>query len=227
MMARVIAQSPGFRSLRLTHDDELDAALILAGKIDAPPGERYCFQTTYLNERYPEYRSLGAGQRLIWVLRNPYSVVYSMVFNWRRFALNELYQGCALPLATSARLRRAHLPWPLGPSAIEKACLAYSAKTAQIVALDRELPSHQLLVLEYDEVVHAPETWLPQIFRFLDTPCTSAALRSIQAGSTRKADALPPAVRKTIERLAEPTYRECLNLLRRRAASQQEVEPSR
>ena len=59
----------------LTTDDELDAALALAGLVDLPLERRYCFQTTYLNERYEDYRTLDAGQRLIWVLRNHYSVV--------------------------------------------------------------------------------------------------------------------------------------------------------
>jgi Holliday junction resolvasome RuvABC ATP-dependent DNA helicase subunit len=30
-------------------DDELDAALILAGFVEHTPRGRYCFQTTYLN----------------------------------------------------------------------------------------------------------------------------------------------------------------------------------
>src|SRR5262245_36458151 len=71
MLTRLIAGTRGFRPLHLTHDDELDAALALGGYIDLPPGVRYCFQTTYLNERYPEYHTLGPAQRLIWVLRNP------------------------------------------------------------------------------------------------------------------------------------------------------------
>lgn len=93
MLTRVIARSRAFRGLALTHDDELDAAITLAGYLELPRDKRYCFQTTYLNERYPEYRAMGAGQKLIWVLRNPASVVYSMVYNWKRFALNELYEA--------------------------------------------------------------------------------------------------------------------------------------
>ena len=58
MLTRVIAGSSDFRGLALTHDDELDAALALCGEIDLPSGPRYCLQTTYLNERYPEYGSL-------------------------------------------------------------------------------------------------------------------------------------------------------------------------
>ena len=88
MLTRLIAGAPGFTRLALTADDELDAALALAGLIDLPVGSRYCFQTTYLNECYADYRMLGPGQRLIWVLRNPYSVVYSMLYNWGRFALD-------------------------------------------------------------------------------------------------------------------------------------------
>jgi hypothetical protein len=36
-------------------DNELDAALILSGRVAHEPQGRYCFQTTYLNECYSEY----------------------------------------------------------------------------------------------------------------------------------------------------------------------------
>ena len=61
MLTRVIAGSRGFQRFRLTHDDELDAALILAGYVNVPGDRRYCFQTTYLNERYSEYACHGPG----------------------------------------------------------------------------------------------------------------------------------------------------------------------
>ena len=108
MLTRLIARAPGFTRLCLTADDELDAALALAGFVDLPNDLRYCLQTTYLNERFIEYRQLRPDQRLIWVVRNPYSVVYSMLHNWGRFALNELYD-----LAVAEIDRRNQHPYPL------------------------------------------------------------------------------------------------------------------
>jgi hypothetical protein len=210
MVTRLIAAAPGFTRLALTADDELDAALALAGFIDLPRERRYCFQTTYLNECYGEYRALGADQRLIWVLRNPYSVVYSMLYNWRRFGLNELYQGCGVQSTSSPRLRRGGLLWPFGPSRIEKACLAYRGKVAQILGIRQLLRPEQLLVVDYDRLVAAPQDALPGMFAFAGAPYEAGYAQLVRGDSARKADGLPARARRLIEQLALPTYRECI-----------------
>jgi hypothetical protein len=213
MLTRLIAGAVGFSRLSLTTDDELDAALALAGFVDLPKRERYCFQTTYLNERYAEYRSLGPDQRLIWVLRNPYSVVYSMLYNWRRFALNELYEGCGIHSASSARLRRSSLLWPLGPSRIEKACLAYSGKVAQILQIRHLLKPEQLLVIDYDALIASPTDWLPRIFEFAHASFDEASARRVKREPAKKADLLSDRERRQVELLALPMYRECVAMV--------------
>jgi hypothetical protein len=215
MLTRIIARSCGFQPFALTHDDELDAALILGGYVDVPRDCRYCFQTTYLNERYEEYRNLGPGQRFIWVLRNPYSAVYSMVYNWRRFALNELYDGCGAHRAHSARRTISRLPWPIGPSRIEKACLAYSGKTSQILSIRELVEPEQLLVIEYDDMVQLPQVWLPRIFAFVGEPFDPSYAASVRSTSLGKADRLSGGTRKLIREYAAPTYEECLALVER------------
>jgi hypothetical protein len=208
MLTRLIAASPGFSRLALTRDDELDAALALAGIIDLPRERRYCFQTTYLNERCREYQLLGPQHRLIWVLRNPFSVVYSMLHNWQRFGLNELYEGCGIDDASPARMRRTALPWPLGPSQIEKACLAYRGKVAQTLALRDLVQPGQLLIIDYDALVAAPDTLLPRIFAFVGAPYEASFAKGIRRDSVKKADRLSRRSRGLIETLALPTYRQ-------------------
>lgn len=215
MLTRIIARSAGFRGLSLTDDDELDAALALNGQIDLPLDVRYCLQTTYLNERYLEYQTLGPGHRLIWVLRNPQSVVYSMVFNWRRFALNELYEGCGVALATTDRLRRSGMPWPWGPSRIEKGCLSYSAKIAHIEWIRQVLPAHQVFVVDYDELVRAPGDWLPRIFHFIGEPYLDAYAAAVRVDSVAKAMRLSATAKSLIASQAEPIYSRCLTLVSR------------
>ena len=212
MLTRLIASAPGFTRLALTADDELDAALALAGLIELPPESRYCFQTTYLNERYEDYRALGPGQRLIWVLRNPYSVVYSMLYNWQRFGLNELYEGCGVAHAAAPRLRRAGLIWPLGPSRLEKACLAYRGKVAQIRSIREMLSPEQLLTVDYDLLVNAPEHWLPRIFAFAGAPYEASYARLVRRAPAGKAQRLTARARRLIEQLALPTYLDCRKL---------------
>jgi hypothetical protein len=213
MLTRLIAGGTGFARLGLTIDDELDAALALAGLIELPAGRRYCFQTTYLNECFTEYANLRPDQRLIWVLRNPYSVVYSMLYNWRRWALNELYAGCGIPASATGRLRRAWAPWPLGPSRLDKACYAYAGKVAQILSIRQLLPPEQLLVVDYDTLVASPREWLPRIFAFVDAPYDPSFALKIRPEHARKADRLSRRARERIDAIAAPVYRECLALV--------------
>ena len=212
MLTRLIAGAAGFTRLELTADDELDAALALAGLIDLPQERRYCFQTTYLNERFGEYRVMRSDQRLIWVLRNPYSVVYSMLHNWRRFGLNELYRGCGVQTTTSARLRRSGMMWPFGPSRIEKACLAYRGKVAQILEIRRLLRPEQLLTVDYDNLIALPHEWLPRIFAFAEAQYDATYAREVRVDSLKKADRLSASARRLVEQFALPTYRECIGL---------------
>jgi len=212
---RIIARARGFQSFAFTHDDELDAALILAGHVRLPQGRRYCFQTTYLNERYPDYALMRPDQRLVWVLRNPYSVVYSMVNNWKRFALDELYESCAP--AAAARSSRPRI-WPFGPSAAEKASVAYAAKTAQIETIRDIIGAERLFVLEYDQMVQAPDRWLPAIFAFIGEPYDPAYARSLRSDSLDKATSMPRRMRELVDEHAAPTYNRCLSLVSRCAA---------
>jgi len=212
MLTRLVAGASGFARLGLTTDDELDAALALAGLIELPPAHRYCFQTTYLNECFADYAALRRDQRLIWVLRNPYSVVYSMLYNWRRWALAELYAGCGIRPDATRRMRRAWWFWPLGPSQLEKACYAYAGKVAQIRAIRELVPREQLLVVDYDRLVTAPTEWLPCIFEFAGANYDPAFALKIRPDPARKADRLGSRARELIETVAAPVYRDCLAL---------------
>ena len=195
--------------MQLTHDDELDAALTLAGHVNLPAATRYCFQTTYLNEQYPEYRSLGPGQRLIWVVRNPYSVVHSMVYNWKRFALEELYAACGA--VDSPRPMQPWRPWRREPSSIEMACHAYRGKSLQILEIRKLVPASQIFVVDYDQLVQSPREWLPRIFDFVQESYEVAYAAGIRPDSLQKAGQLKPAERKLIDEVAVPAYRACLS----------------
>jgi hypothetical protein len=214
MLTRIIAQSAGFRGLALTCDDELDAALALCGEVDLPLKQRYCFQTTYLNERHAEYAMMGAGHRLVWVLRNPRSVVYAMVHNWRRFALNELYEACGVRLASTPRLRNARWPWPLGPTRLEKACLSYSAKTSQIFEIQKLIPQERVLVVDYDALVDSPHDCLARIFTFIDEPYDPVYAHDVSRTSTGKALQLSEKAKMIIADNAERIYDQCQALIR-------------
>jgi Sulfotransferase family len=215
MLTRIIAGASGFWRLALTRDDELDAALVLSGYVDIPTDRRYCFQTTYLNECFFEYRTIGARQKLIWVLRNPHSVVHSMVYNWKRFALNELYVYCgAEPADIEERRRVARFPWPFGISRVERACSAYAGKSMQIFAIREMVPPEQLLIVDYDQMVRAPTETLETVFRFIGEPYCPTYASSVRGNSARKSDVQSDSDHRTIDHEALPVYNDCLKLVR-------------
>jgi hypothetical protein len=170
-VARLLNRADGMVDYRFGKDDELDAALILSGGVEHQPQPgRYCFQTTYLNESYAEYFERRGHYQLIWVVREPQAVVYSMVHNWKRFALNELFDACGKDLlddAVAARYRR----WKgLSVGAFERACLSYNAKVSQLFHLARELSAEELMVVDYNDVVGRKEEIVPVLFRFAGLP---------------------------------------------------------
>ena len=132
MLAGIITHSEGMTDFAWSKDDELDGALILSGYADCVPEGRYCFQTTYLNECVTEYYRHTPDFKLIWLLRNPYSVVYSLLHNWKRFALNELFLGCGINLLPEDARRRYERYGLIAINRLTRACLSYNAKISQV-----------------------------------------------------------------------------------------------
>lgn len=212
MLTRIIAGSDGFRPLSLTHDDELDAALVLAGYIKLPEDARYCFQTTYLNERYHEYSRLLPDQRLIWLLRNPYSVVYSMVYHWRRSALDRLYESASRDEPGLQQLHEGRAVWQFRLARVEKACIAYRYKTLQTMKIRDLVPAHQLLILDYDRIVEGKDAAFPAIFDFIGEPFRNSYTQAVKQDSLKKANRLSSRERELVDRIAMPAYRTCREL---------------
>ena len=212
MLTRIITKSEGMVNYWFGHDDELDAAIILSGCIDHKPAGRYCFQTTYLNENFYEYFE-HSGYKIIWILRNPYSVVYSMLNNWERFALNELFQGCGSDLLDSKEKCRYDLFGIWGISRLKRACLSYNAKTSQVIELKKLLGDTMVLVVDYDELVLNKEQLLPAIYRFINLPYKPKYGESIRSENTKKAEQFSVKKKSLVEKLCMPVYEESRELL--------------
>lgn len=208
ILTRILTASDEMVDFRFGADDELDGASILSGAVDHTPAGRYCFQTTYLNECYREYFAHRNGHRIIWVIRNPFSVVYSMVRNWRRFALNELFDACGRHLTSRRERRRMAIFGRWGVSPIRRAACAYAGKTAQLFELRERFDDRELAVVEYDDLVRSPDTMLPAIYRFAGLTYRRDYAVPLHNRSLSKADRLSPRDRKTVETLCSPIYRE-------------------
>jgi len=212
MLARLITRSEGMVNYWFGPDDELDAALILSGQVEHEPRGRYCFQTTYLNERYPEYFGHKTF-RLVWVLRNPHSVVYSMLHHWRRFALNELFSSCATPLLDARYQRRFEMFGHWGVPRLWRACYAYNAKTSQIRQLRAHLDESRLQVVDYDELVKNKARILPHIYEFLGLPYKNENEQAIKLSSLTKFRRAGGRERDAVEHLCMPVYRQLLEFI--------------
>lgn len=203
-LTRLLHGARGMANFRFCRDDELAAALLLAGQVECAQPGRYCFQTTYLNDRAVEYFD-HTDFRLIWIVREPASVVYSMLFNWKRGALRRLYDACGrnsldrvdASLAVTRRL--------LGPSRLEMACASYIAKAEQTFLLRRRL-GERMLIVDYRDLVLHKETVLPQVFDFAGVELSADLLDRLHGRSIEKATRFPPRTADWIRARCSPIY---------------------
>lgn len=206
MVSRIFAETEGMEKFQFGPDDELDAALILCGYVAQEKAGRFCFQTTYMYNQQEQYLENSGNQKIIWVVRNPYSVVYSMLYNWRRFALNELFEGCGvaqLPAADQERFNRFG-GWVF--SQLTKACYAYCGKAAELAFLKSKVGPDELKVVEYDSLIQDKNRILPALYEFVGLDYQPAYAEKIKSSSVTKQDKLSKKQRETIQRICEPAY---------------------
>lgn len=212
ILARVITQSEGMTNYWFGEDDELDAALILSGEVDHAPAGRYCFQTTYVDECYLEYTQHKGDFKIIWVIRNPYSVAYSLMYNWAPDALDGTFAKCAagdLKGLEGFAYRRFGVNMI---SRVRRASYLYSAKTRQLFDLFKMLGRDRIFVVDYDELVMNRERILPQIYSFIKLDYNTEYCQQIHNKSVDKKSKLTSYETKVIRNIAEPVYHQALQL---------------
>lgn len=213
IISRVITHSDGMVNYWFGKDDELDAALILSGEVGQPPKGRYCFQTTYLNECYREYFDHHCGFRLIWVLRNPYSVVYSLLYNWRRWTLNELFDSCAAHLLDAQMAKRYQRFGSISIPRVLKACLAYNGKVSQLFAIMDNLGKDSMMAVDYDNLVMDRDRQLMKIYSFIELPYQKRYGEMIHQKSTKKKNLLSKKEHNIVRSLCIPIYENALQYI--------------
>ncbi|MCB0106882.1 MAG: sulfotransferase domain-containing protein [Caldilineaceae bacterium] len=206
MLTRLITESEPMVNYWFGPDDELDGALILSGYVDHIPAGRYCFQTTYVNNHQHEYYQHNAGHKVIFLLRNPLSVVYSMLYNWRPRALDRIFGFCGIGQLHGLDRQRYRLFGIRGISKLRRACYGYTGKVAQVFELRRRLTAEQLLVIDYDELVTHKAQLLPLIYRFIDLPYQEEYAAQIHARSMSNVQKLSGREIATIQRFCKPIY---------------------
>jgi hypothetical protein len=203
-LARLLKRADGVVDHAFGHDDELDGALLLAGYVSRELGGRQCFQTTCLNDRYPEYFEHG-NFRLLWMLREPRSVVYSMLNNWKRGALNRLFDACGAEVLARADVPRTFASAWLGPPRLAKACASYVAKTAQTRPLLERL-GERMAVVDYDELVANKYAMLPRLCEFVGVRYDARLAEALHDRSVNKRSKLGSRDADYVDRFCFDTY---------------------
>ena len=206
MLARIITQSDGMTNYWFGKDDELDAALLLSGYVGHTPKGRYCFQTTYVNERYQEYFDYSESFKMIWMIRNPYSVVYSLIYNWPRSALKATFKMCAAYQLSRFQKLMEDFSGSRWVSPVRRASLLYKAKSMHLLDLVERLNRDRILVIDYDDLVSNKDVLLRQIYRFVELDYNPEYSKKIHNESVDKKSKLSESEKRIVERVTLPIY---------------------
>lgn len=215
MMTRVINQSDDIADIKYGYDDELDVALILSGwrPLHINKEKKYCFQTTYLNNSYREYFEHD-NYKLIWVVRNPYSVVRSLLYNWTRYALNDLYLTCGK--CYMEKIAETEKPpvnyWAPWRKNIYKACYSYNGKISQIIEIKKTIRDEQLLVVGYEDIISNSSLILPKVFDFIGIEYKDEFTDIVNRKNKNKKRILSLEEENIINHMCVPVYQEVKEL---------------
>jgi hypothetical protein len=200
-IARLLKRTEGIADHGFGHDDELDGALLLAGHVDRFDPRRHCFQTTYLGQRFGEYFEHD-DFRLIFLLREPLSVVCAMLNSRKRAALDRLLPAGGGPPYPEGASRV-----PLaGASRLDKACAAYVESVARTAEIASRL-GPRVTIVDYDELAARRARLLPQLFEFAGVPFDPELLSHLHGKSVHKGHTLAAWEAELVAQLAAPAYR--------------------
>lgn len=207
ILANILTQSPGMTNYGFGRHDELATALILSGYVEHTPKGRYCFQTTYINERYHEYYEHFEVFKMVWVIRNPYSAIYSLMYNWPRPALNAAFMMCAAYQLSGIDKRMYGFWGSRWVSPVRQASLLYRAKTLHLLDLVEKLDGDKIFVVDYDDLVSDKNKVLQQIYRFVELDYKPEYSKKIHNKSIDKKAKLSEREKMVVENLALPIYK--------------------
>ena len=206
MLSRIIRDSPEIVDHSFGRDDELDGALILSGLVDHEPLGRYCFQTTYVDNNYYEYFDHQSSFKIIWVLRNPLSTVYSLVYNWGGWHLDHTFRDSAeSSLNGIDRLVHRYLGIR-AISHIKRACYIYNWKLSHLFYLYPRFNKDEIMIVDYDDLVKRKEVVLPEIISFSALNLWDDCGDSIHSGSLDKGQQLSFIEKRTVDSMCKKTY---------------------
>lgn len=210
MLANLLTESKGMVDYTFGYSLELAGALILSGFVDhAPsPDGRYCFQTTYLDDYYREYYEHQGEYKMIWVIRNPGSVVYSLLYNWPARSLEGTFNSYVASKMNKVDQWIYSLMGTRWINRVRQASWLYKVKNLQLLDLIKTISRESIFVVDYDDLVINKETVLPEIYRFIDIKYFPEYCQKINNKSVDKKKNLTRQELSIIKQVAEPIYQE-------------------
>jgi len=212
MLSRIITQSEGMVSYYFGPDDELDAALILSGLVEHTPQGGYCFQTAYVEQCYHEYYEHTGGHKIVWVLRNPYSTIYSLLYNWAPQSLDNMFRSFIVPSLTGSDKFVYKFLGIRGISRVKQAAFIYNRKITQLLEIIPTLGVNRMAIIDYDELVMNRPILLPKIYKFIDLEYNHTYADKIHSKSLKKSSDLSQKETAVIEKLCQPLYAQAKTL---------------
>lgn len=208
LLSRIITNSEGMVKYCFSKDDELDAALILSEHLIHEPRGRYCFQVTYLNSHYTNLFPYLETQKTIWVLRNPYSVIYSMIYNWNSDALDTLFQDCGLKyiIDNNIEIDELYKSSFLGISKIYKAIFSYNARILQSIDIKKRAPKNYFFATNYENIIENTHDNLIEIYNFIGLKYEFKYGNIVEHKSMRKAKKMKKKQKELICKYCMPVY---------------------
>lgn len=191
-------------------DDELFGARVLAGLASYPAEhKRVCFQSTYLNDRYSEYFRQQKPFSLVWLLRNPYDVVGSMVYNWKRYPLYDLFRKCGLEAARSFKAVPRSTSRAGALSAVEKASFSYVGKLRQLDDVIKNQSKNtmcKLIIAEYEAIAGDPVNAVRDLFSFLSLEFEDRVVSKFSGSKLAGGGRLSASEMQTVQTICEQPY---------------------
>jgi hypothetical protein len=198
-MRKLLAQTlPGAAAPK---ELEVGKFLINGDPLDLPGASIVVLQTTFANS-YPDcFARLPANVPVIMLLRNPYSVCRSLVYNWDSLSVEHAHRS-----GDPARL----VSFPTDLDRWKAAISIYCQSAGAGQRIVRERPTATRLVV-YDDFVHNVSDGLAQLADFLGCPPpTGVPGVPVDVSTLDKQHSLPPAFRQLVTENCVPLFDQLL-----------------
>jgi hypothetical protein len=145
------------------------------------------------------------------MLREPRSVVHSLLQSWKRSGSNRSFDARDADVVDPKKARRTYVGTHGGCSRLDRACASYVAETEQTFAL-RERLGARMAIVDYDDLVAHRDILLPQLCEFAEIPYDRDLTRQLHGKRARNSARLAAWEARHVDDLCDEVYRKARSL---------------